>query len=159
MKVKGIVIAGVVGAGLFASAALATPGFLATGSTPVRGTIAAPFKVEIDGLLKLKTKGSIDIAHQTITLQPGGHTGWHSHPGPVLVAVKSGTFTLYNGDDADCRPHVFTAGQAFVDHGGGHVHIGRNESSAIVELSVTYLLPVGAGPRTDVSPAPGNCSF
>lgn len=159
MRVKAIVTVGLVGAGLFASAALATPGLLAVGSTPVRGTIAEPVKVEIDGLLKLKTKGSIDIADQTITLQPGGHTGWHSHPGPVLVVVKSGTFTLYDGNDADCEPQVFTTGQAFVDEGGGHVHIGRNQSDAIVELSVTYLLPVGAGPRTDVSPAPGNCPF
>jgi len=169
MKLKRIVIVGLVGAGLFASAALATPGFLATASPPVRGTIAKPFKVVIPGLLKLKTKGPIDVADQSITLQPGGHTGWHSHPGPALVVVKSGTFTLYDGDDdngddddrdgADCEPQVFTAGQAFVDQGGGHVHIGRNESDAIVELSVTYLLPVGAGPRIDVSPAPGNCPF
>ena len=158
MKFKGIII-GLVALGLLASVAVATPGFLVTASTPVRGTITERFKVEIDGLLKLKTKGPIDVADQSITLQPGGHTGWHSHPGPALVVIKSGTFTLYEGDDPACRPQVYTPGQAFVDRGGGHVHIGRNESSAIVELSVTYLLPVGAGPRTDVSPAPGNCSF
>jgi quercetin dioxygenase-like cupin family protein len=124
----------------------------------VRGTIDEPFKVEIDGLIEVKTKAPIDVVDQTITIAAGGHTGWHSHPGPVLVVIKSGTFTLYDGDDPDCTPHVFSTGDAFVDP-GGHVHIGRNESGAVVELSVTYLLPEGAGPRTDVSPAPGNCPF
>ncbi len=159
MKIHRMFIVGFTGLGLLAGVALATPGLLASGSTPVRGTIAAPFKVEVDGLVELKTKTAIDVADQTITIQPGGHTGWHSHPGPALVVVKAGTFTLYNGNDPNCTAHVFTAGQAFVDQGGGFTHIGRNESDAIVELSVTYLLPVGAGPRTDVSPAPGNCAF
>lgn len=159
MKIKRIVILGLTALGISAGVAVATPGLLASGSTPVRGTVATPFKVGIDGLLKLKTKGPIDVADQTITIQPGGHTGWHSHPGPALAVIKSGTLTLYNGNDPACTPHVFTAGQAFVDPGGGHVHIARNESDGILEVSVTYLLPVGAGPRTDVSPAPGNCSF
>jgi Cupin domain len=159
MKTKRIVILGLAALGLMAGVAVATPGLLVSGSTPVRGTIDEPFKVEIDGLLELKTKGPIDVADQTITIQPGGHTGWHSHPGPALVVIKSGTFTLYDGDDPNCAPQVFEAGSAFVDRGGGHVHIGRNEGATAVELSVTYLLPVGAGPRTDVTPEPGNCPF
>jgi Cupin domain len=159
MKSKRIVILGLTAFGLIAGVAVATPGFLAVGSTPVRGTIAEPFKVEIDGLVELKTKSPIDVADQTITIQPGGHTGWHSHPGPALVIVKSGTFTLYDGNDPSCTAHVFNAGSAFVDRAVGHVHIGRNEGTTVVELSVTYLLPVGAGPRTDVTPAPGNCPF
>jgi quercetin dioxygenase-like cupin family protein len=159
MKSKRIVILGLAAFVLMAGVAVATPGFLAVGSTPIRGTIAEPFKVQIKGLVKLKTKSAVDVVDQTITIQPGGHTGWHSHPGPALVIVKSGTFTLYDGDDRSCTAQVFNAGSAFVDRGGGHVHIGRNEGTTVVELSVTYLLPVGAGPRTDVTPAPGNCPF
>jgi quercetin dioxygenase-like cupin family protein len=159
MKTKRIVILGLAALGLMAGVAVATPGLLVSGSTPVRGTIDEPFKVEIDGLLELKTKGPIDVADQTITIQPGGHTGWHSHPGPALVVIKSGTFTLYDGDDPNCERHKYNAGQAFVDRGGGHVHIARNESDTTVEVSVTYLTPVGAGPRTDVTPEPGNCPF
>lgn len=159
MKIKRILILGITTLGLAAGVAVATPGLLAVGSTPVRGTVAAPLKVEIDGLVELKTKAPLDVADQTITIQAGGDTGWHSHPGPALVVIKTGTFTLYDGDDPRCTPHVFTAGQAFVDRGGGHTHIGRNESGGTVELSVTYLLPVGAGPRMDVTPAPGNCPF
>jgi hypothetical protein len=159
MTTKRVVILGLAALGLMAGVAVATPGLFVSATPLVRGTIAEPFKVEIDGLLELKTEGPIDVADQTITIQPGGHTGWHSHPGPALVVIKSGTFTLYDGDDPNCTPQVFYAGSAFVDRGGGHVHIGRNEGTTAVELSVTYLLPVGAGPRADVTPAPGNCLF
>lgn len=159
MKLARILIFGFGTLALVAGVALATPGLLVSASAPVRGTIAEPIKVKVAHLVELTTKAPIDVADQTITLQPGGHTGWHSHPGPALVVVKTGTFTLYEGDDVHCAPQVFTAGQAFVDRGGGNVHIGRNESDGIVELSVTYLLPVGAGPRVDVTPAPGNCGF
>lgn len=159
MRTKRIIVVGITALCLLAGAALATPGFMAVGSTPVRGTIGDAFKLKVNGVVKIKTKGPIDVADQTVVIQPGGHTGWHSHPGPALVVIKSGTFTLYNGDDPGCMPHVFSAGQAFVDRGAGNVHIGRNESGAPVELSVTYLLPVGAAPRTDVATAPGNCPF
>ena len=156
---KRIIILSLAAFGLMAGVAVATPGLLVSASTPVRGTIAERFKVETDGLVELKTKGPIDVADQTITIQPGGHTGWHSHPGPALATIKSGTLTLYDGDDPTCTPHAFNAGSTFVDEGGGHVHIARNEGTTPVEVSVTYLLPVGAGPRTDVTPAPGNCTF
>jgi hypothetical protein len=62
------------------------------------------------------------------------------------------------GDDLKCRPHQYGPGQAFVDKGGGHVHIGRNEGTVTVKLLVTFIVPVGAAPRIDV-PAPGNCPF
>lgn len=158
MRIGRIVVLGTAALGLSAGIALGTPGSGAVGSPLVRGTIEEPFKVEIDGLVEVKTKAPLDVVDQTITIAAGGHTGWHSHPGPVLVVIQSGTFTLYDGDDPDCSPHVYSTGDAFVDPGGGHVHIGRNESGAAVELSVTYLLPEGAGPRTD-APDPGNCDF
>jgi hypothetical protein len=82
-----------------------------------------------------------------------------SHPGPVLVVIQSGTFTLYNGYDKHCKRDVYAASSAFVDPGNGYIHIGRNEGTEPVELSATYLLPVGAGPRNDVTPAPGSCPF
>ena len=158
-RTKRIIILGLAAFGLMAGVAVATPGLLVSASTPVRGTIAERFKVETDGLVELKTKGPIDVADQTITIQPGGHTGWHSHPGPALATIKSGTLTLYDGDDPNCTPHVYNAGSTFVDQGGGHTHIARNEGATPVEVSVTYLVPVGAGPRTDVTSAPGNCTF
>ena len=106
MKLKRVLIVAFAVSGVVAAAAVATPGLLVTATTPVRGTIAKPFKANVKGLVKLKTKGPIEVADQVLTIQPGGHTGWHSHPGPVLVVIKSGTFTLYNGYDEDCKGQV-----------------------------------------------------
>lgn len=97
---------------------------------------------------------------QQIVIGPGGSTGWHSHPGPVVVLIKAGDLTLYSGDDPGCTGRTYSAGQAFIDSGQGHVHIGRNLSpSQNVELWVTYFdVPPGSPFRID-APNPGNCSF
>ena len=47
---------------------------------------------------------------QSNVWQPGGSTGWHTHPGHSLIIVTAGTVTAYEGDDPDCTPHVYTAG-------------------------------------------------
>lgn len=115
--------------------------------------------------VKITLNKPSDVAVQQVTIAPGGSTGWHSHPGPAVVIVKSGSFTLYDGDDRNCRGTTYSVdpaspvGKVFIDEGRGHVHIGRNEGSTNTELYVTYLdLPADALPRIDV-PDPGNCSF
>jgi quercetin dioxygenase-like cupin family protein len=110
---------------------------------------------------KIKTRGNqpYDVVVQNVTIAAGGYTGWHTHPGMAVVVVKSGTLTIYHGDDRTCTPHVFTAGQVFIDQGYGSVHIGRNEGATPLELWTTYLdVPVGGAFRIDM-PAPGNCPF
>jgi quercetin dioxygenase-like cupin family protein len=101
-------------------------------------------------------KGEGRAVVQEIVLAPGGHTGWHSHPGPVAVVVRQGALTLY--DAADCSAgQTYAAGEAFVDPGQGHLHIARNHGSGNVELVVTYLAPPGVGvPRVDRA-APTGC--
>lgn len=97
---------------------------------------------------------------QQIVIGPGGHTGWHSHYGPVVVLIKEGEMSFYDADDPTCSVRTYTAGQAFVDRGQGHVHIARNESTTTnLELWATYFdVPAGGGFRID-SPDPGTCSF
>lgn len=137
--------------------ASATPGAGASGTTLGRGTLAAGDKIKTDQV-KLQVRDDLDVVTQTITIAPGGHTGWHSHPGPVLVTITAGAMTFYDGDDRTCSPVVYNTGDAFIDKGQGHVHIARNEGSTNLVLYATYLLPVGAPLRTD-EPAPGNCPF
>jgi quercetin dioxygenase-like cupin family protein len=107
-------------------------------------------KVDID------TKGDSDVYVVSNVIAPGGHTGWHTHPGPSLITVKSGTITAYDGDDPACSPTVYTAGQGFVDPGDGHVHILRNEGTVPVETIAVQLVVDGGTRRIDV-PDPGNC--
>jgi quercetin dioxygenase-like cupin family protein len=108
---------------------------------------------------QLKTQGQSDVYVVDNKFAPGGTSGWHSHPGPSLILVVSGTVTNYEGDDPSCTPHAYSTGDGFVDPGGAHVHLLRNETGAPAETIAVQLLPTGADRRIDVDPAPGNCPF
>lgn len=105
-----------------------------------------------------KTKGSSDLYVQSNVWQAGGSTGWHSHPGHSLIIVTAGTVTAYEGDDPNCKPSVYTQGMGFVDPGGDHVHILRNEGTVTASTITVQLIPAGAQRRID-APSPGNCPF
>lgn len=147
------------------SAALATSPFgVVSSSVKARADFADPtdlkIKVENHGQELMHVPNAQQTVIQEIVIGPGGHTGWHSHPGPVVVLVKAGALTFYDGEDAACTPRTYVAGQAFVDRGQGHVHIARNLSTTDnLELWATYFdVPPGGAFRIDV-PDPGNCAF
>jgi hypothetical protein len=105
-----------------------------------------------------KTEGPSDLYVQSNVWQPGGTTGWHTHPGNSLIIVTAGTVTEYEGHDSDCRPHVYTRDMTFVDPRGDHVHIIRNEGNVVARTIAVQLIPAGASRRIDVAD-PGNCHF
>jgi hypothetical protein len=161
---KSIVSLAIVGT---AMAALATVVMATAGSGAV-GTIMAraAFTDAVDIKIKLRDEHEVihvphaqDTVMQQIVIAPGGHTGWHSHPGPAIALVKSGELTLYSSEDPTCTGRPFGVGQGFVDSGQGHVHIARNLTAQPTEVWVTYLdVPPGGSVRIDV-PNPGNCNF
>jgi uncharacterized cupin superfamily protein len=99
-----------------------------------------------------------DLYVQKNVWRPGGSTGWHTHPGQSLVVVTEGTVTDYEGDDPECKPAVYTQGMAFVDPGGDHAHLIRNEGTSVAQTIAVQLIPEGAARRID-APDPGNCHF
>ena len=103
-------------------------------------------------------KRSSDIYVQHNVWAPGGSTGWHSHPGQSLIIVTAGTVTDYEGDDHACKPHVYKTGMAFVDPGGDHVHILRNEGAVEATTIAVQFIPADVPRRIDVAD-PGNCHF
>lgn len=105
-----------------------------------------------------KTKGLSDLYVQNNVWAPGGTTGWHTHPGHSLIIVTAGTVTAYEGDDPSCTPHHYTAGEGFVDAGGDHVHLLRNEAAVEARTIAVQLIPAGATRRIDASASP-YCSF
>jgi quercetin dioxygenase-like cupin family protein len=149
----------VLGAGLYGGTVLATPPIGVT-TLPLGQGRFDPIDAKVKtGAWKasIRTKGASDFHVLQNTIIPGGTFGWHSHPGPSLVIVKSGTATFYHGDDPTCTPHVVQAGSGFVDQ-GGMVHIVRNEGSVDLVTVVASLVPAGAARRID-EPDPGNCNF
>lgn len=105
-----------------------------------------------------KTQGQSDVYVQNNAWDPGGSTGWHSHPGHSLIIVTAGTITDYEGNDPNCRPHVYKAGMGFVDPGGNHVHIIRNEGTVPAQSVAVQVIPAGQPRRVDAAD-PGNCHF
>jgi quercetin dioxygenase-like cupin family protein len=137
-------------------------------ATPVAGVISTPIAMgqfdEIDAKTvssswqaRIDTKGQSDLYVLENRIAPGGTFGWHSHPGPSLVIIKTGALTLYLAADPTCTGHVVSAGSGFVDN-GGDVHLVRNEGSVETVVIVTSLVPRGAVRRID-QPAPANCAF
>jgi quercetin dioxygenase-like cupin family protein len=122
-----------------------------------RGTVE-PFRIatRYEGhLTVLQSPTASDIVVNSAILAPGGTTGWHSHPGPVIVTIKTGTFTVYDADG--CKATRYSAGRAFIEPGGlADRHVGRNEGEVPVEWVATLIIGVGVAPRIDV-PAPANC--
>jgi quercetin dioxygenase-like cupin family protein len=103
-----------------------------------------------------KTKGASDLYVQNNVVQPGGDSGWHSHPGSNLVIVTAGTVTDYESDDPGCKPTVYTQGMGFVDAGVNHVHLIRNEGTVVATTMAVQLIPANAARRID-EPQPSNC--
>ena len=105
-----------------------------------------------------RTRGDSDLYVQNNVWTPGGTTGWHTHPGHSLIVVTAGTVTAYDGDDPKCTPHVYTVGMGFVDAGGNHVHVIRNETGSEARTVAVQLIPAGAARRID-GPANMACGF
>jgi hypothetical protein len=172
MKRKSIcvLVLALIGVAVYAGNVLATQSQAFTSTTLAKATFG-----EIDSHVvaepgwqeKIKTQGDSDLYVQQNTWDPSTcdgcipSSGWHTHPGPSLVIVTQGTVTEYDGDDPTCTPHVYSANgtNAFIDIGGGAVHIIRDESGAVAKTMVVQLIPAGAQRRQDVTPAPGNCPF
>jgi len=97
--------------------------------------------------IEIEMKGSSDVYIVLNVIVPGGHTGWHSHPGISFVTVRAGTATEYSGDDPN-TPNVYPAGSGFVE-AAGHAHIIRNEGTTNLELVAFQIVPSGAVRRID----------
>ena len=106
--------------------------------------------------LKIDSKGDSDVYVTRNAIAVGGQSGWHTHPGPSLVTVTIGEITVY--DDQTCRPARYHAGETFIDHGDGHVHLLRNESSAAAETVAVQFIARDGVRRID-APQPTNCNF
>jgi quercetin dioxygenase-like cupin family protein len=97
-----------------------------------------------------------DIAMAQITVDPGGFSGWHSHPGGAIIVVKQGSLTVYRSVGSQCETTTYGAGQAFIER-PGEVDQVVNTGSIPYILYVTFpRVPQGVPARTD-EPDPGTC--
>jgi hypothetical protein len=136
---------------VFAATALATTASGFSSVLQSRGPLSGAVHYNT-GAVKFQTKGSVDVAHATATFLPGGNSGWHEHPGIVLVTVKEGTVTFY---DETCSATIHATGTSFVEAAGDGPGLARNESASVTAIvNVTYIVPHGVGLRIDTPVAP-----
>jgi quercetin dioxygenase-like cupin family protein len=94
----------------------------------------------------LVADGSSNIIQQEVKFIPGGTTGWHKHPGIVLLtlAADSGPVDWY---DAKCGKTVYNAGDSWTE--GTKLHDVVNHGSIDVHFLVTYIVAKDVNKRTD----------
>ena len=100
----------------------------------------------IDMKIKLKTHHGgttvvqVDDPSRTVdvryTVQPGARFPWHTHYGPVIVNIISGSLTYIEADT--CAETPYSPGQAFVDAGHGHVHSAYNPGTEPTVFIATF---------------------
>ena len=182
----GLLVGAIAAAIAFAAQALATPGSGAVSNYVARGPVSQSVVIGVprsatatrtvrvrvgrrvvtrrvrftyQTVTPLMTCGSTpcDTAYQQLTIQPGGHTGWHTHPGPTFVAIAQGEGTLYHGISG-CPSHKYGVGTGFMQP-ETEVHNMRNEGTTPLVLWAFYALPPGtsnAAIRVD-QPQPASC--
>ena len=111
-----------------------------------RGTLAEEVNVHV-GDIKIRTDDAVDVATLEVTFaKGGGSAGWHIHPGPVFVVVKSGEVSVWT---EDCEKTVYGVGETFFEMGPEESMLVKNEDPDTDAVVVgTFIVPVGATPLT-----------
>ena len=148
------------------ASALATPGSGFVPGPIVNGHFGTIHLNTADGKtgkwgLILKTLDETDMGVDRLSIQPGGFSGWHAHPGPVFVTVTAGSVVWYDGSNPLCAARTYTTGESFIEQ-AYVVHNSRNASdSAPAEYVAMTIKPAGfIGPAFRLDRAkPNNCNF
>jgi len=143
-----VALAGVVGSGV-ALATPAGPAGSSTATTLADGQFVNTINSNTEPT-KLRTKDAVEVFQVSNTANAGWTSGWHTHTGPVLVNITSGSLTFYA---ADCSVKTVSAGHGYFETPGEPV-VARNEGSGVAAWVTTQIIPVGALRRVDVA---GRC--
>ena len=120
---------------------------LLTGRHEFTDDIAAQIRLKPDGrpLKVVNLHDASSMVVLKITVQPGARFPWHTHPGPVMVAVTQGDLVYVYGDD--CVERTYPTGTALVDP-GFNVHFAFNPSGRETVLIATFIGVPATGPLT-----------
>lgn len=72
-------------------------------------------------------------------------SGWHTHPGPVIIQVQEGRLKITQGT---CHPNVVGPGETYIETPQLPVLATANKAA---KWTATLVVPAGAPLRTDVS--------
>src|SRR5947207_15693373 len=96
----------VVVAGTATAVALATSGWGVTPTTYVTARFDHTVHMNSDRI-KFQTKDPTLVRVQKLEWLPGAYSGWHHHPGVIIVTVQSGSVTVM---DSECNTVTYGPG-------------------------------------------------
>ena len=146
---------GVAVIGTFVTVALASHTPFNFTTTPLgTGNLTHKVHLNSDGV-KFQTKQPTDVRVARVDIAPGGYSGWHHHPGIVIVTVAAGAVTFTH---SDCSSKTYGPGQpdgqVFVEGGDDP---GQASSVDGATSYVTFVAPHANPPvfRIDDHDFPG----
>jgi hypothetical protein len=140
-------LAAVVTAGTIGAAGVAVAGHVTQvdpASVPT-GFLASHNRIDevgVNALARAVKPDGAELFVQHARLSANQATAWHTHDGPVLVAVVAGSLIYEDAHANRCRRTTYSAGEGFTDPGFGHVHRAIAGPSG-AEFYPVYILPKG----------------
>lgn len=149
MKIRTVIVAVTVVALVTGGVALATPG---------SGITSAPIAVAtFPQHLTVAQRDGAQLHLVQQTLAPGGHTGWHSHPGGEVVLVQEGSLEVRSVLGARCWISTYAAGQGFLMQPQETFIIQESTGTADARfVAALFGVSPGSSPRIDKAD-PGDC--
>jgi hypothetical protein len=138
-----------------AAVAFGSPGLGFAPTSLATGSLSDNVKWNSDRI-KFQTKGPTDTRVQKIEIAPGGYSGWHHHPGLVIVTVASGAVTFMQ---SDCSSTTYgpgqPAGSSFVEGGDDP---GQASSVSGATVYATFVAPHANPPVFRIEDDPPPCA-
>ena len=100
---------------------------------------------------------SVPLEHSPTGLRLNSALGWHTHPGPAIVTVVSGSLGSQREVQGECVTTWHTAGTGFMDPGFGHVHRAVSRGDGF-DAYTTFVIPSGSPSQTIPADPPAACS-
>lgn len=90
--------------------------------------------------IRIREKSGARVTVSHITVEPGGHTPWHYHPGPHIVSVRRGTVEVF---ETDCSSRIYPTGTGFYDAGPtNHLHVHTLRNPSVTEAAEVVITDV-----------------
>ncbi|MEG3153323.1 hypothetical protein [Sphingomonas sp. RB1R13] len=106
--------------------------------------------------IKFQTKDPTDTYEVKLTWQANGNSGWHHHPGMVIVQVASGLIDVTRVVNGQCQTTQYGVGSpngsTFTE--GETMHVGTSADGAVAYATAVIL----AGAPSRVDDAPPTCA-
>ena len=137
--------------GTLAAVALGSPGSGFTFTTYAQANLNEAVHFNSDRV-KFQTKDATIVRTQKVVIAAGGFSGWHHHPGVIIVSVQSGSVTV---EDSHCTSQTYGAGQVFVEAGDDPLQVA---SAGGATEYATQVAPQVAPPVFRNEDAPPPCA-